>query len=287
MKQHHKEEIKTATTVIASAVIASAVPAVAPQQTNFDEIVTKDLQIPRILLSQAMSDRVKDKKADEGDYVLTQGDRILAKEGETLKLIPIKMRPLWVNYDMTTKRGEFKGVEPRTNANSNLPWQYEVDGVKYKRVQSVEVYGLLPEQILEFAKKVKEAEESGEIPDLSLIPTPVGISFQSMSFKFGGKAVAQFFDQVRSAQIHFKNVRPFSYVLTLKAVEETGDEGSYYVSTLVNQEQVAKTYGKEEAQTIYDNCYALLEKMNASNIILDNDEEATAPRGSDVVSDLV
>ena len=24
-----------------------------PQQTNFDEIVTKDLQIPRILLSQA------------------------------------------------------------------------------------------------------------------------------------------------------------------------------------------------------------------------------------------
>ena len=263
------------------------VAAYQPQQTNFDEIVTKDLQIPRILLSQAMSDRVKAKKCSSGDFVITQGDRVLAKEGEELKLIPIKMRALWVNYDMTTKRGEFKGVEPRTNANSNLPWQYELDGKPMKRVQSVEVYGLLPDQILAFAKTVKAAEESGEIPDLSLIPTPVGISFQSMSFKFAGKSVAQFFDQVRSAQIHFKNVRPFSYVITLKAAEETSDDGSYYVSTLTKQEQVAKAYDKDSAQVIYDNCYALLEKMNASNIIMDSDEEATAPISSDVVSDLV
>jgi hypothetical protein len=256
------------------------------EQTNFDEIVTKDLQIPRILLSQAMSDRVKTKKCQSGDFVLTQGDRILAKEGEPLKLIPIKMRAVWVNYDMTTKRGEFKGIEPRTNANSNLPWQFEKDGVPYKRVQSVEVFGLLPDQILAFAKMVKLAEESGEIPDLSAIPTPVGISFQSMSFKFAGKSVAQFFDQVRSAQIHFKNVRPFSYVLTLVAAEESGDEGSYYVSKLSAQDQVAKVYGKEEAQIIYDNCYSLLEKMNAANVIMDSDEDTTTV-ASDIVSDLI
>lgn len=258
-----------------------------PQQTNFDEIVTKDLQIPRILLSQAMSDRVKEKKCQSGDFVLTQGDRILAKEGEDLKFIPIKMRAIWVNYDMSTKRGEFKGVEPRTNANANLPWQYELNNVPYKRVQAVEVYGLLPDQILEFSKKVKEAQSSGEIPDLSLIPTPVGISFQSMSFKFAGKSVAQFFDSVKSAQIHFKNVRPFSYVLTLKAIEENSDDGTYYVSKLSNQEQVAKVYGKEEAATIYENCYGLLEKMNSSNVVMDSDESMQTSPTSDVVSDLI
>lgn len=260
--------------------------AVMPQQTNFDEIVTKDLQIPRILLSQAMSDRVKEKKCASGDFIITQGDRILAKEGEDLKLIPIKMRAVWVNYDMSTKRGEFKGVGPRTNANSNLPWEYELDGVPFKRVQAVEVFGLLPDQILDFYKLVKEAEASGEIPDLSLIPTPVAISFQSMSFKFAGKSVAQFFDSVKSAQIHFKNVRPFSYVLTLKSVEETGDDGSYFVSKLSNQEQVAKVYGKDEAAIIYENCFALLEKMNASNLIIDSDEAPQASN-SDVVSDLI
>lgn len=272
-------------------VVAQAEPktvaAYVPQQTNFDEIVTKDLQIPRILLSQAMSDRVKSKKCQSGDFVLSQGDRVLAKEGEELKIIPIKMRAVWVNYDMTTKRGEFKGIEPRTNANSSLPWQFEKDGVPYKRVQSVEVFGLLPDQILAFAKTVKEAEASGEIPDLSLIPTPVGISFQSMSFKFAGKSVAQFFDQVRSAQIHFKNVRPFSYVLTLKAAEESGDEGSYYVSKLTAQDQVAKIYGKDDSAIIYDNCYALLEKMNAANVIMDSDEETSTASASDVVSDLI
>lgn len=256
-------------------------------QEHFDEIVTKDLQIPRILLSQAMSDRVKAKTSQSGDYVLTQGDRLLAKDGEPLKLIPIKMRATWVNYDMTTKRGEFKGIDARTNANSNLPWQYEKDGVPYKRVQCVEVYGLLPDQILAFAKTVKEAEESGEIPDLEAIPTPVGISFQSMSFKYAGKSVSQFFDQVRSAQIHFKNVHPFSYVLTFKSVEDSSDDGSYYVSTLVSQDQVAKTYGKDEAQTIYENCFALLEKMNSSNVILDSDEEQVTSGASDVVSDLI
>jgi len=258
-----------------------------PQQREFDEIVTKDLQIPRILLSQAMSDRVKEKKCQSGDFILTQGDRILAKEGEELKLIPIKMRAVWVNYDMTTKRGEFKGVEPRTNANSSLPWQYEFNGKPYKRVQAVEVFGLLPTQILEFSEKVKEAQLSGEIPDLSMIPTPVGISFQSMSFKFAGKSVAQFFDQVKSAQFHFKNVRSFSYVLTLKAMEETSDDGSYYVSKLTNQEQVAKVYGKDKAETIYEACYGLLEKMNASNIIMDNDEVPQATTHTDVVSDLI
>ncbi len=258
-----------------------------PQQTNFDEIVTKDLQIPRILLSQAMSDRVKSKKCQSGDFILTQGDRILAKEGEELKLIPIKQRAVWVNYDMTTKRGEFKGVEARTNANANLPWQYELDGKPFKRVQAIEVYGMLPDQLLEFAKTVRAAEESGEIPDLSLIPTPVGISFQSMSFKFAGKSVAQFFDQVKSAQIHFKNVRPYSYVLTLKAAEETSEDGSYYVSKLTDQQQVAKAYGKEEAQVIFENCDALLMKMNASNVVMDSDEEVTTSGASDVVSDLV
>lgn len=261
-------------------------------QMHFDEIVTKDLQIPRILLSQATSDRVKAKKCQNGDYVLTQGDRILAKEGEVLKLIPIKQRAVWVNYDMTTKRGEFKGVEARTNANSNLPWQYEGIGkdgkaAPFKRVQAIEVYGMLPEQLLEFAKTVKLAEESGEIPDLSLIPTPVGISFQSMSFKFAGKSVAQFFDQVKSAQIHFKNVQPFSYVLTLKAVEESKDQDTFYVSTLVTQEQVAKVYSKEDAKVIFDNCEALLAKINASNVVMDSDEEATAGNSSEVVSDLI
>lgn len=258
-----------------------------PQQANFDEIVTKDLQIPRILLSQAMSDRVKSKKCSSGDFILTQGDRVLAKEGEELKIIPIKQRAVWVNYDMTTKRGEFKGVESRTNANANLPWQYELDGKPYKRVQAIEVYGMLPDQLLEFAKTVKAAEKSGEIPDLSLIPTPVGISFQSMSFKFAGKSVAQFFDQVKSAQIHFKNVRPYSYVLTLKAAEEASEDGSYYVSKLTDQQQVAKAYGKEEAEIIFENCDALLAKMNASNVVMDSDEETTTSSASDVVSDLV
>ncbi len=257
------------------------------QQAKFDEIVTKDLQIPRILLSQAMSDRVKAKKCASGDFILTQGDRILAKQGEELKIIPIKQRAVWVNYDMTTKRGEFKGIEARNNANSGLPWDYELNGVKMKRVQAIEVYGILPDQILAFAKIVKEAEASGEIPDLSLIPTPIGISFQSMSFKFAGKSVAQFFDQVKSAQIHFKNVQPFSYVLTLKAAEESGDEGSYYVSKLNDQQQVVKSYGVDDAKIIFDNCEALLKKMNSSNVILDSDEEVTASRASDVVSDLV
>lgn len=266
---------------------SNSTKAVSVVQPQFDEIVTKDLQIPRILLSQAMSDRVKSKIAQSGDYVLTQGDRILAKEGEPLKIIPIKMRSTWVNYDMTTKRGEFKGIEPRTNMNSDLPWQYEKDGKPYKRVQCVEVYGLLPDQILEFAKKVKDAEESGEIPDLSTLPTPVGISFQSMSFKYAGKSVSQFFDQVRSAQIHFKNVRPFSYVLTFKAVEDTSDDGSYYVSSLANQEQVLKVYGKDDSKIIYDNCFALMEKMNSSNVVMDSDEEQSTSSSSEVVSDLI
>lgn len=288
-KKNETTEVKTQTPQAVVAAASKAVSIAQPAHEQLDEIVTKDLQIPRILLSQATSDRVKAKVSQAGDYILTQGDRVLAKEGEPLKFIPIKMRPTWVNYDMTTKRGEFKGIEARTNANSNLPWTYTAEdgSTPMKRVQCVEVYGLLPDQILAFAQTVKAAEESGEIPDLSLIPTPVGISFQSTSFKHAGKSVSQFFDQVRSAQIHFKNVRPFSYVLTFKAIVDSGDEGSYHVSTLANQEQVAKTYGAEEAKIIYDNCLALVEKMNASNVVMDSDETQAAAGASDVVSDLI
>jgi hypothetical protein len=287
-KKTETSEVKTQAPQAVVAAASKAITIAPPAQDHQEEIVTKDLQIPRILLSQATSDRVKERKCLSGDYVLTQGDRVLAKQGEPLKIIPIKMRSTWVNYDMTTKRGEFKGIEARTNSNSNLPWTYtNEDGTPMKRVQCVEVYGLLPDQILAFAKTVKAAEESGEIPDLSLIPTPVGIGFQSTSFKYAGKAVSQFFDQVRSAQIHFKNVRPFSYVLTFKAIEDSADDDTWLVSTLEKQEQVAKVFDKDEAKIIYDNCLALADKMSSSNVVMDSDETQATSGASDVVSDLI
>ena len=138
---------------------------------------TKDIIIPKILLMHPTSDLVKKGTRSQGEIIKSTSGDVVAKRGETFEVLVFEKWKEWrimrLEKDPTKPQspGRFKYVrlEAWTAENDNLPWEFEENGVPFRRDKTMNFYGVI----------AKEAESGNAFP--------VKLSFVRTGFKTGMK----------------------------------------------------------------------------------------------------
>ena len=180
---------------------------------------SNDLVIPKILPQQGLSKFVTDGDARFGDFCNSITGEVLGSVSQPLEFIPFFMFKYWaINKKVVDKNGKadfvFTHMEPCTNENENLPWQYEIDGVEHSRQLNRAFYCLVKGQ-----------------------PLPLIVSFKGMSSK-AGKILATQMYTINAVQ----KLPPSARVMTLIGKKEQNDKGTYIVLDV----KVARDATKEE-----------------------------------------
>jgi hypothetical protein len=187
------------------------------------EIVNSDIIIPKVLLMQGLSDFVADGKAAIGDMVRSTTAEKLGDDKKPITFIPLKMTNSWTIQEKVGGKYEFRGIEPRTAANEDMEWDFVKNGTDWKRVKTINVFALLPQDIVAFKKEIEKEEM-----DLEKTLMPVVISFRSTSYN-AGKTVATFFTKIKSNRQYKANLAPYQYELPLECERTENDKGKFVI----------------------------------------------------------
>jgi hypothetical protein len=188
------------------------------------------LLIPKILMAQGMSERVKQKKLAEGDiYDSVTGEK-LGDEKTPIEIIPISSFKTWtiLNKKKGKNKPDFVGIVPMDSSNADLPREVEEnDGST-----TINNYTLNFNVLL-----AKELKEGGALPHV--------VSFQRTSLKTG-KVLA---NQVTKLGMMKQPAAAQTALLGSQMV--TNDQGTFLVFTI----QKGRNSAKEEileAKSWYD-----------------------------------
>lgn len=212
-----------------------------------EEILSSTLVIPRLLLMQGQSEFVKERRAQDGDFVRTTPYAVLGGPSLALEFIPITFSQQWKITELIGKKWEFRGYEAMTHANQDAEWEFEKGGTTWKRTKTLNCFALLPADIIaEREELAKAAKGEAADPDKALLP--IMISFRSTSFP-AGKVIAT----------HFQKAKKFNqpgYVSTLRLTcrLSKNDLGSFYVLDVAS---AAKPVSKED-QAVASYWYGIL-----------------------------
>lgn len=243
---------------------ASAVSTQVVHQAGNEEILASDILIPKLLLMQGLSDMVNSRLAAQGDLVKSTTKEIVGSPDKPVEFIPLTFFNQWILQEKVGSKYEFRGVEPMTAANADLPWDFTQDGTQWKRVKSINVYALLPGDIVKERDAKKLAQKTGEMPDPNTALMPVLISFRSTSYK-AGQAVVTHFARAKKYQLP-------GYVSTmkLKCRQDKNDMGTFYVFDV---EQGGKA--SPDDQEVASEWYKLLA---TSKVRVDDSDLESEPR---------
>lgn len=197
-------------------------PATQAHDVGGEEILSSSIVIPRLLLMQGLSDFVNERKAQQGDMVRTTPFTKLGDPEVPIAIIPITFNNQWMLSELIGKKFEFRGYEPLTAANQDLPWEFEKNGTQWKRTKVLNLYALLPDDIKAEREELAKAEKGGS-PDPDKALLPIMISFRSTSYSAG-----------KDVTTHFAKAKKFNqpgYVstLALSCVADKNDLGSFFV----------------------------------------------------------
>lgn len=213
----------------------------APAPYGGSEILSSDILVPRLLLMQGLSEFVKERKAQPGDIMRSTTVEKVGDPTQPLEFIPLKVVNAWAESEVVGGKAEFKKSIPRTPDNEHYPWDFfrnpqgqefdkpgQLGATAWKRMKSINCFGILPGDIDAFEAEMKKAAESGEMPDLTKTILPVMISFRSTSFK-AGQAISTFFAQVEEMKRSVPTIKHYAYTLPLSCADDKNDKGSYYI----------------------------------------------------------
>jgi hypothetical protein len=204
--------------------------AVAMTSSDYGETsLNSDMVIPKLLLQQGLSEYVTDRKAQMGDMVRSTTGEKLGGPEHPVRFIPLTIKNTWTNYELIETKPVYRGVEERNASNELLPFEYEKDGRKYRRVKAINVFALLPQDVKAETAELAKYKETGEIPDLDKTLLPVVISFRSTGFN-AGKVVSTHFSKARSMAARVGAApTPHHYYMDLSCFLTKNDKGSFYV----------------------------------------------------------
>lgn len=200
-------------------------------QAQATTVLASDVLVPRLLLAQAMSNVVKQRKVQSGDLFRSTDLKVLCSPGSSIDFIPLcEPRADWVIECKVGNRFEYRGIEPRNASNDNENWYWLGNelgekgkgNTEWRRVKMLSLYALLPSDIEEEEKELEKAA-SGEMPDLSKSLTPILFRFRSTSYD-AGKDVCTFFAQAAN----FKQ-NAWKYQLKVSSAEEKSEHGDYFI----------------------------------------------------------
>jgi hypothetical protein len=192
----------------------SALPAAASLEGwgENTQVTAQDLVIPKILPLQFMSEKVKNKEGEYGEFRDTVSNELFGDLKTPFEVIPFYMQKKWVEYDRIPQRGggfskEFKQIVPIDANNDNLPLLDEEAQVERDRV--MDFYVLIPKQV-----------EGGEA-------FPYVLSFQRTSTKAGKTMATQMFVRNKMAG---KN--PAATVMSVSGATKENDKGEFVVQSV-------------------------------------------------------
>jgi len=183
-----------------------------------EDVDGADILIPRLLLMQPLSESVGEDGIEAGD-IIKSTTREAMKECEIIPLMTFKT---WRIMELRDGKFEFKTIVPITAENANEDWEWQENGIHYRRDRVLNYYVLLPSEIARELKALKELE-AGNIPDADdcLIPCLLGFTRTSTP---AGKELATFFKKAQ----HFR-IPPATQTFRLYSEFEKNDKGKYYI----------------------------------------------------------
>jgi len=205
----------------------SNLPAEAANMADWGDapaVTANDIVIPKLLVAQQISDRVKEKKSEYGDINDSVTNEKLGDLNTPVEFIPFHLEKQWVEYDINAKgKREYKQTisiqdNPlREGFNDDLP--FREDGLERDRVMLF--YCLLPSKL-----------EQG-------ISLPYVLDFRRTSLKAGKKLATTMYVNNRA-----ESLVPPAKALALSVKDTSNDDGSYCVQDV----DVVRMSTKEEIE---------------------------------------
>lgn len=200
------------------------------------ETVTQDILIPKILLMQGTSQFVTQELAEVGHIVNSVSKDKLGsareKDFAALKIIPLRIQNVWMEYEVLGNKLQLKNTIPRNNANDNLPLEYLGDkNVKMRRDKTILLFCLLEKDLTED------------------FPMPYVVTFKRTSFH-AGKAISTHFakcDMARQLSGGKAGKPPYATTFTLAGTKKSNEQNTWYAFDWMPDKSATSEQGLELA----------------------------------------
>ena len=203
--------------------------------------LASDLVIPYLLLSQAGSDLVKERKAQIGDFVRSTTGEKFGDPDKPCEIIFLQQpQTFWrIDQQVSGDKWRFLKTFPRNSSNEIMEFKYwgDKDGnlvdqgspgaLLHRRFKQFRVFGIMPADIAA-ARAEKEKATRGEFPDVSKALTPIILSLQSTSGYGCGKDITTFHTKCEMFQLPI-----YRNIVGLSCYLEKNDDGTFYCWKLV------------------------------------------------------
>lgn len=211
------------------------------------ELFSNDILIPKVWLTQAMSDHRKQHDIKEGTFVDSQTLEVLTGVGEVLRFVVLKTFKRWHTFELVKKgsdvKKEFVSSEIMVwGKNHDLKYQDTVDGKDVVRRQVISAYVLLE----------KDAKLG--------VNKPYIIDFASSSKGAGRIMVSDV------ATLNNRGLPSFVGFFEMTAEEENFEENTAWVKKMK-----FGGYCPKEAMPFLIECYKSLGEIENQIVIDDND----------------
>lgn len=163
-----------------------------------NELSSKDIVIPSIILLQSNSEFVKLGKGKGGDFFDTVSETNFGTEIKNV--VPFHMEKTWTVEKFNGKKWEWDHTEKMTPENENAKYEFEVGNEKFRNKYTYRFYVLVNDHVLPFSIKMKGASK-----------------------KTGGNLSTEMY--VKNAM---KRLPPAAMMVNLRSELEKNDEGDSY-----------------------------------------------------------
>lgn len=175
------------------------------------KITTDNIIIPRILLMQAMSDKVTKGEAKFGELRDTLENKLHGGFDKPLEIIPIHSFETYTQSEKLPSGNRFLGVIP-AEGNEGKPYEETVDGKTLINMYTINTYVLLPNEIA----------EGMDLPYL--------LTFRSTSVRCGKKI---------NTIMYMRNLAagrdPWAAAITVSTTKTQNDQGTFGVFDVAGQ----------------------------------------------------
>lgn len=224
---------------------------------DYSAVESKDLKIPKLLLMQASSKFVKDEDiCKTGDLVNSVDGTIYGavreKDYRPVRVIPIHMFKTWVISEILPGTGgqnklEYVQTIPVTPENTDMDWEVESEGRRYKNTKCVNFFVLLESDIG------------------NPMALPHVLTFRSTSIKEAG-IIANHFALCAAAKAAKQFRVPMDRFFEIGGKKKEKDDQSWYVLTAKESGPTSKE-AMEQAFGWYKQVKALdLNKVDNSDL---------------------
>lgn len=182
------------------------------------QITSQDMVIPKILPLQHMSDKVKDKQGEYGEFRDTLSNELFGDLETPFEVLPFLMQKKWLEFSMIPQKNggfkrEYSGTTPIQDNpliegyNDDLPLRDEATKIERDRV--LDFFVLIP----------------GEIVTGTALPYV--LSFRRTSLKAGQKLATQMYVKNKNA-----GKSPAAVVMEMSGKDKENDDGSFVVQDI-------------------------------------------------------